>query len=260
MNEHRKIQARAAYLSALPEGDPERVLANEHARTCPECAKALAEGARILALIDGLPAPAAPTEQALQRASEPIRQELEAARALRTRWPGSRIGLALASSVVSAWIIAVALTKHPARDRMSRFWSVAVLSASVLGIAGILQFDAAAAATAVALSGIFSAVVGSGGDLAPSAGLHCILAELFAAALPLATTAFLVKTGRAANQVGRFVAAAAFGALSGHAALHLSCPVRTASPHLWVFHTGGVLLAALVGLAISRIPQLRPAP
>jgi hypothetical protein len=164
----------------------------------------------------------------------------------------------VAFSVVSAWAIGVALAKHPARDRESWFWSAAVLSASILGIASILQLGTAAAGTAVVLSGIFSALVGSGGGLVPASGAECVLVELFAAALPLATTAYLAKTGRAVNRPGRFAAAAALGALAGQAALHLSCPVRTAGPHLWAFHTGGVLLAAMVGLAVSRIPGLRP--
>jgi hypothetical protein len=48
------------------------------------------------------------------------------------------------------------------------------------------------------------------------------------------------------------VGAAAAGALAGHAALHLTCPVRAATPHLLAFHAGGVLLAAALGLSVWR--------
>ena len=41
-----------------------------------------------------------------------------------------------------------------------------------------------------------------------------------------------------------------------HAALHLTCPVRAESPHLYVFHTGGVVLAAALGFLASRLPPL----
>ena len=46
------IQARAAYLAALPAADAEHKLAFEHARSCSACAKALAEGQRVISLID----------------------------------------------------------------------------------------------------------------------------------------------------------------------------------------------------------------
>ncbi len=114
------------------------------------------------------------------------------------------------------------------------------------------------AGAAVALSGIFSRLMGSGGMPSPAIGIKCVLIELIAASLPLATTAFLVVRRRAPNSAWRFSAAVALGALAGHAGLHLMCPVRTASPHLFAFHTGGVFLAAMVGLAVSRIPALRP--
>jgi hypothetical protein len=91
--------------------------------------------------------------------------------------------------------------------------------------------------------------------LFPAIGVKCILIELIAASLPLATTAFLVFRGRVASGAWRFAAAAGLGALAGQAALHLTCPVATANKHLFAFHCGGILLAALMGLAVSQIPR-----
>src|SRR5712692_11270197 len=78
MSPCREIQGGAAYLAALPETDPERELAFEHARSCAACAEALAEGERTIALVDELPPPQRPTVLALKRASEPILRELDA--------------------------------------------------------------------------------------------------------------------------------------------------------------------------------------
>lgn len=259
------IQARAAYLAALPGADAESKLAFEHARSCSACAKALAEGERVISLIDNLPPPPPPTELALQRASEAILRELGSPRGVLARFAtGARAPLLSAISIAAGWAVAIALAKHRAADRASWFWSVAIaLSASVVGIVrlnaflGVARLNAVAAGAAVVLSGIFSTVMGSAGMLSAAIGIKCVLIELIAASLPLASTAFMVVTRRVASGPWLFSAAAALGALAGHAGLHLTCPVRTASPHLFAFHTGGVVLAAMVGLAVSRIPALR---
>jgi hypothetical protein len=251
-------------LAALPAADSQRRLAFEHARDCPACAAALAEGARVIALIDNLPPPPPPTEAALRRASEPILRELGPPRGvLASLATSARAPLISAIPIAAGWAIAVALAKHRVADRASWFWSVAIaLSASALSIARLgaslgVRLDALTAGAAVVLSGIFSALMGSAGMLAPAIGIKCVLIELIAASLPLATTAFLVVKRRVAGGPWLFSAAAALGALAGHAGLHLTCPARTASPHLFAFHTGGVVLAAMVGFAVSRIPALR---
>jgi len=255
MSSCRQIQARAAYLAALPAADAERKLAFEHARDCPACAAALAEGERVIALIDNLPPPPPPSELALRRASEAILRELPTRGPL-GRFESVRAPLISAISIAAGWAVAVALAKHRVADRASWFVSVAAaLCAPILGAARLGDFGAGAA---VVLSGIFSALIGSPGTLFPAIGIKCVLIELIAASLPLASTAFLVVTRRVAGGPWLFSAAAALGALAGHAGLHLTCPVRTASPHLFAFHTGGVVLAAMVGLAVSRIPALKP--
>lgn len=258
MSRCEEIQARAAYLAALPETDPERRLALEHARGCAACAEALAEGERTIALVDELGPLPMPSEAALKRASEPILRELEAGRA-RPVDARLRAGTALlwASSIIAGWCVALSLAKHRAEDRASWLWSALILAASLFGIGGIMRFEAPVTAAAVVVSGIFSSVLGREGMLFPAIGVKCVLIELIAASLPVATTAFLVASRRAIGGAWRFSAAAALGALAGQAALHLTCPVSGVRPHLLAFHTGGVFLAALVGLAVSRIPRLQ---
>src|SRR5204863_49955 len=64
-----RIQSEAAGLAALAPGDPERVAAFGHARTCPACAQALDEGVALLRLLE-LAAPAeAPRPEALALAA-----------------------------------------------------------------------------------------------------------------------------------------------------------------------------------------------
>jgi hypothetical protein len=50
---------------------------------------------------------------------------------------------------------------------------------------------------------------------------------------------------------------AAAGALAGQAALHLACPGHAMLWHLLEAHTGGVLLASLLGAAVGSMPLLR---
>ena len=69
------VGAHGTALAALPEGDPDHGRALAHARTCPACAARLAEGRRVLALLDAdVPEPSAAllrrTSQAVLAAPE----------------------------------------------------------------------------------------------------------------------------------------------------------------------------------------------
>ena len=102
---------------------------------------------------------------------------------------------------------------------------------------------------------LFAVLVGTSSKLAPAIGIKCTLLEIVAALVPwivfLRFTQGLVGRGQGA-------AMAAAGALAGQAALHLSCPVAHAEPHLLVFHLGGVILASALGaLAIPGSRALR---
>jgi hypothetical protein len=93
--------------------------------------------------------------------------------------------------------------------------------------------------------------MGSTSLLSLRVGVECTLLELFAAALPWVAFRRVAGPWRSRSAAS---AVAAAGALSGHAALHLTCPIAHADAHLLVFHFGGVVLAALIGaLATPRL-------
>ena len=73
-----QIAADAAGLMAMPAQAPERKRAEEHARGCDHCTRALEEARQLLAVIDGKLVPA-PSAAALDRAQAPIVREFQGA-------------------------------------------------------------------------------------------------------------------------------------------------------------------------------------
>jgi len=95
----------------------------------------------------------------------------------------------------------------------------------------------------------------AGAGLVPRVGADCFFVEMIAAALPLAAAAAQFRRD---PRPGMLATAAAAGALAGQAALHLGCSAHDQATHLWVFHVGGVALAALAGLFIeARLGAVR---
>src|SRR5205814_821042 len=75
----------------------------DHARSCPACAAALAEGAALMTVLDGLLAPAAPPAAGLDGAAEVVRGELR-----RERWQRRRASAAIVVAVTAAWLLPLA--------------------------------------------------------------------------------------------------------------------------------------------------------
>lgn len=246
------VRPHAAGLASLPEGDPERREAFTHAGTCPECARALRQGEKLQDLLVQARLTEAPSPEALRRTAEEIRRELDGAAPARDReivWP-------IAASMVLGFTV-IALIRRNGWDD-GRSWAAAItfaLAAASLATIAPRRSPLLVAGVAVA-SLLFAWFAGSAGRLEPEIGVHCVLSELAAAAFPIATTLILVRSGRSEGGVLLFAAVAAAGALAGHAALHVACPVRSDAPHLFAFHTGGVVLAAFVGFLASRLPPL----
>ncbi len=248
------VRPRAAYLAALAPGDPEREEAYLHARGCPDCARALREGEHLRELLEAMPAPPAPSPEALRRASEAILAELEASRAPLGPWAGT-----LPLGAVFGFALLVLLARQ--RVLEGGAWAAAL---SVLLLAAMAALAAPwkrapaklAAAGVAAVSLAFALAAGAGGSLSPLLGAKCVLLEQLAAALPFAAIAWLVRQRGAQAGPLAFALAAAAGALAGQAGLHLTCPARHATPHLLAFHLGGVLLAAALGAIASRLPAL----
>jgi hypothetical protein len=246
-----EIAADAMGLFALPADAPERTRAEAHAAGCADCARALAEGRRLWAMLDAAMLPA-PSPAALARASAAVLAEAD-------KETSMRAFLSVFAAVVAAWAIPLALMRAPivAGTPLSASLGIMLLAATA-SIATVVWSRGAALAFP-ALSAITALAAGRGSALAPVVGVHCAAIEAMTAAAAGAGAWYLARAlARARHDraleprprlVSLEVAAVGGGALAGHAALHLGCSASSELPHLLVFHTGPVVLA--VGLALA---------
>jgi hypothetical protein len=235
----------AAALAMLPSDDSERVAAFAHAEGCAQCAAELAKGDKLRALLESAPAPEPPPPAVLARVAAELRAE--AGRADRS------VGRAVAAAVVLVWIALLVFAHRHAEG--ASVWIGAVVVgvgavAAALAGARLGWRIALAVAGASALFALFAGT-GDGVDLGP--GAACMGSELVAGVVALGV-AWVVRS-RQGEVVGPgfLGAVAAAGALAGQAALNVTCHVRDALPHLLVFHTGGVIVAALIGAALGAV-------
>jgi hypothetical protein len=243
--------AKAAFIAALAADDPERVEAETHARSCDACARALGEGRGLVAMLDRVPAPPPLSGEALARVSALIERERDRERT------ASMPRLLAPAAVVVAWALELAIAKKLAHGATGVVISVgwALAAASLAAWAGVRARAAAIGATVASLLLVLAAM-GDDAGVHALLGVKCTLLELVAACIPFGVAvAFARRAGHSVDP-WRASAMAAAGALAGHAALHLSCKVPHAGPHLFVFHFGGVVLAAL--LARGGAHALRP--
>jgi hypothetical protein len=256
-----QIAADAMALAALPEGDPERVRAAEHARTCEDCTRALAEGSRLLAMVDGaLATLPVPSPAALERTSRAILTELDAAGAVAVVRAGAgRLAAAVAAAVVGAWALPLALARAPLPTGAPFALSLTLAALAAVAASATVRWGGPVAVVFPLLSVLTALLVGTGGALDAAGGLHCVFVEAMTAA-GAGAAAWLAARGlaRAAPRRDAVVAAVGGGALAGHAALHLACGGAYELPHLLAFHTGPVALA--VGLALLLAGAARRGP
>ncbi len=249
------IRQQALAFVALARGERELTEAWEHARTCARCATALHEGERMLALVDAELAPSPPSSEALLRAMRAVELELELeleldrrpARSLQT----ARMAVAVATISAGAALAGPFARHHYLDASSAALAAVAALTAAVLAWLGVGRRTAVAALAACAVSLVVAALASGSLGLFAAVGVHCLALELFTAAWPLAALA--AAGGLSSSTSGWTTAAlASAGALAGQGALHLTCPERSATPHLLAFHLGGVVLAAVAGWAVPR--------
>jgi hypothetical protein len=245
-----ELRTNMAGLAALPAADPERQAAEAHARGCEACRQELAEAQRMIALLERIPAPEPPSAAVLSRVRMQIFAQLKSRFLLR----------ALPLAVAAVFALLVSVTHTHAEDNGWIGSVVVGAAAALFAITAALQ-GRVAIVVAAAGSTLFALTVARGSGAADATtGAHCMATELLAAALPLAVTFALVASKKAWPVQGGapalFGAAAAVGALAGQGAIHLACPVRS-QQHLLAFHTGGVVVAILVGLALSQLPVLK---
>jgi hypothetical protein len=249
MNTCEQICEQALALVASARGERELKEAWEHARTCAGCAQALHEAMRMLALVDAGLAPSPPSAEALLRAKQAVELELDRQPARPPR--AARVAAAMATISVGA-ALAGPLARHHYLDASSTALAAgAALTAAVLAWLGVGRRAAGAAFAACAVSLVVAALASTSLGLFAAVGVHCLALELFTAAWPLAALA--AAGGLSSSTSGWTTAAlASAGALAGQAALHLTCPERSAAPHLLAFHLGGVVLAAVAGWLVPR--------
>jgi hypothetical protein len=244
----RHVTGRAGGIVSLPDSDPEREAAVQHARECTPCARELEQARRSLALLEEALVLPPPSPAAMKRAAEAVLSEMD-----RGALPAPPRPI---FALVASWLLFAAVAKHRVREPVAWLGSVAVVTLAAACVVAAPRWRTRAAALACIASGALAMLAGSGGDLAALLGVKCVAIELVAAALPYATAVRAAARLGSRQGAGAMAAIAAAGALAGQASLHLTCPERSATPHLLVFHTGGVLFAAVLGaLGASRLPR-----
>ncbi len=241
----------AALLAALPVNDPEVVAAMTHARGCAECARALDEGRRLMALLDAAPPPPPPSKEALARTAAAIATEI-AAESAHARAPSNAGILIPVAAVVVAWALELAIAKRLASDSTDIAVSVALAAfAAALALASMKR-PRVALVVAVAASAGMALAMGTAVGLEVKIGVKCTLLELVAGAIPWCASYVVARRSKTMFDPARAAGLAAAGALAGHAALHLACSVAHADAHLLVFHLGGVVIAPALAWVGAR--------
>jgi hypothetical protein len=244
-----EIAADAAALAALPAGALERARAEEHARTCAPCARALDEGQRLLAALAAATLPA-PTPAALERAKAAVLAELDAEAGARG-WAG-RLALGVAAAVVAAWAVPLALAKAPIATGAPFALSLGLAALAAVATVATVRWGGRLAVVFPLLSALTALAVGRGPSLDAAGGLHCALVEgMTAAGVGVAAWLLGRAFARTAPRARLVVAGVGGGALAGHAALHLACGGATELPHVLAFHTGPVALVVALALVVA---------
>jgi hypothetical protein len=234
-----ELRPKAAGIAALPDGDPERESFLAHARSCSGCMEALREGENLLAALARVELPP-PSSRALRRASAPILADLTP-----SRW-----GLRALAALV-AFAIPLLFSRHRDTEGWAAALVVLVLATALSSVAGALRAGAwvalgASAGFAIAAGGI-PGLPDTEAGLAMRVGVDCLALELAGGAAAAALV--LWRAGRSAASLAPTAAA---GALAAQAALHLACTAHAQAPHLWAFHVGGVVVAALAGWTLQN--------
>jgi len=203
----------------------------------------------MLALVDAELAPPPPSAEALLRAKRAVLLELDRqpARPLRA----ARVAAAVATIGAGAALAGPWARHHYLDSSSATLAAGAAMTAAAFAWLGVGRRTAGATFAACAVSVVVAALASTSLGLFAAVGVHCLALELFTAAWPLAALA--AAGGLSSSTSGWTTAAlASAGALAGQAALHVTCPERSAAPHLLAFHLGGVLLAAAAGWAVPR--------
>jgi hypothetical protein len=133
-------------------------------------------------------------------------------------------------------------------------WSVRLLSALEKALGAERGWGVVAATVLLVLIGLSASGLepGRAGD-----GLPCLLTELGTASVLLLTLGWLATSRDVHFSPGTWTALAVAGSLVGFGIRQTLCLSAHTAPHVLPFHAGGVVLAALLGAFVSRLPALR---
>lgn len=241
-----------AGLDALSADDSQRREADAHLASCEPCRVRLDESRRVLAALDVVPIDAADAVRIAQIHGRVV------AEMRRGRTPALALAAAIATCVGA--VVLTSIARH--RSDSATHWAEAVvfLAIAIAVVAATSWKRDVARLLAVVVAAVGLAVVAGGAPgLSPMVGIKCVLLEQVAAMFPLGVAAFVLRRGGAPSSPLVLAVSASAGALAGMAALHLTCPAHAESPHLFAFHVGGVVLAAMLGWASSRLVAVRRA-
>src|SRR5207237_3394332 len=113
--------------AALPASDPERAAAESHACSCARCARALRDGAQLVAMVSAELRPA-PAWEAFARAEQAVLHEWDR-ECLR---PARRSRLLAAAGAAVIFVVLCATARHLLRDLGS--WATAGAAASLAAL------------------------------------------------------------------------------------------------------------------------------
>jgi hypothetical protein len=245
MTSGKHIAVDAVALAALPATSLQRQAAEAHAKTCPDCARALRQGERVLEMLDMSLDPPAPSAAVLQQAMNRTRRLA----ALHIAGPPILTVVAISAAIAG-------FTSFPGEGLR---W----LGSAILAVSGVaLSWLAVSRRTVRPVAGaaflgsvIFAAALAGDGPLAPVLGIRCCMAELVPAAIAIAVI-FGLRQSAVLRDRWRVVALVGATVLTVQAALLVSCPERLGALHMLVFHTGGLVVicsaAALLAPRLAR--------
>jgi hypothetical protein len=229
-----------------------------HLAGCDHCrsyAGQLQQTARALPRLAALPVAEVQVDATLamfrQWHAQPGRAQVAVATPGRLASAPTALGLATVTALVA--VIGVVFARHPAPIGAAWGWA-AVLLALALGLMSFARRSGQLTAALAVAAAAVPAFAAGHGALALANGVDCILHELLSAAAPLAALVLWRRTEGVSRAALAGLAASA--ALAGDAALHISCSVADSALHLFVFHVGGVALAAALAGSLAG-PILR---
>jgi hypothetical protein len=237
------IDEKAGFLAALAKDDPERRLAEEHARSCAACREALDEGRRLVELLSE----ALPLHPPVAETAGCAAHALEREKQLRDRsW--RKLTWAAAGGLAAAWVLQLVYSKHLALDVRNVVTSLFVLGLGITALSFVRERQRYVVGATIFVSGMFALLIGAAApSIEARIGAECTMCELVAAAIPRLAVIGLARYRRIVLDRATTMAVAAGGALASQAAQLIGCPVPHARAHILVFHFGGVLLALALG-------------